>query len=78
MSLVPDQQDAALEQALHHIDMALGYLAQWTPHGGDSSRVADYYASKTAQIRLDEAKTELSAARNLPNIIRRLFPDEHH
>ena len=59
MILAPDPQERALAQAIHYIEMAISELARWTPHGGDSTRVTDYYVSRSASKHLGRALAEL-------------------
>ena len=48
--------DEGLRSAQYGIEQALRGLAMWCPHGGDSSRVSDYYDAEEARELLKKAQ----------------------
>lgn len=63
MTTAPSYESQALSQAIYAIDNALGFLANWCPHGGDSTRVGDYYTADDARRLLKDARRLLEVAR---------------
>lgn len=62
-SMLPSQESQALSQAIYAIDNALGFLANWCPHGGDSTRIGEYYTAENARGLLEDTRRLLEVAR---------------